>query len=319
MAADLIQNEAGWSGHAALGVGYVSMENSEIAGTKVLDLENKQINNYGSASSQSSVIPVINGLIRYTLDDKATEFFLGNSMDDYLRLDSSIALGVRHDFKDTGIIGARLLVSASPTEVYRDPLLTGANRSKANRTSVGFGLKWEKIMESDFDFDFFAKSENIKKDRNGQSLVGTLITQDQQRTLRRDGTIGSAQLSYTYKINESNKLIPSAKFLGSNRDGSARDNTAFEIQLQHVYTENQWLVKSTVSGGASSFDNRNPVFNEKQDTTLWAAGMDVTYLQPFGLKNWGVNGGVLASTGNSDIKFYDTQIFVAHVGMVYSF
>lgn len=319
LAADPMQKEAGWSGHVIFGAGYMEMENSEIAGTKVVDLEKKQINNYNSPSSESTAIPVLNGRVRYTLNDKTTEFFLGNEMGDYLRLDSAIALGVRHEYKSVGIVGARLLVSASPTEVYEDPLLTGADRTKTDRTSAGIGLKWEKIMESNFDFDLIAKNVNVKNDQNGQSLVGIAITQDEQRELKRDGTVASAQVLYTFNINKENQLIPAVMFIDSNRDGNARDNTAYEIQLQHVYMGGHWLVKTTVSGGASSYDQNNPAFDDKQDTTYWEAGTNVTYMQPYGWKDWGINGGVLASAGNSDINFYDTQVFVAYAGMMYSF
>ncbi len=319
MAADPMQKEAGWSGHVILGAGYMEMENSEISGTKIIDLENKQINDYDSPSSESTAIPVLNVKLRYTLDDKKTEFFLGNEMNDYLRLDSGIALGVRHQFKNVGIMGARLIVSASPTEVYEDPLLTGNNRKKTDRTSAGIGLKWEKIMESNFDFDLIAKKVDVDRDDNGLSLVGTSITSGELNELERDGTVASAQVLYTFDINKSNQLIPAIKFVDSDRDGKARDNKAYEIQLQHVYQGGHWLVKTTVAGGTSSYDNDNPAFDKKQDTDYWEAGVNATYMQPFGWKDWGINGGVIGSAGNSDINFYDTQVFVGYAGMMYMF
>jgi hypothetical protein len=301
----------------------MELKNSEVAGTKIVDLENKQINNYSSPSKESTAIPVLNVLIRYTLDDKATEFFIGNTMEDYLNLDSAIALGVRHEFKGTGIMGARLIASASPTDVYEDPLLTGANRTKTDRTTAGIGLKWEKIMESNFDLDLTARNLNVDKDHNGQSLVGAAgpygITQAEQKTLKRDGTISTAQLLYTYGINKSNQLIPAVMFVDTNADGSARDNTAYELELTHMYMSGHWIAKTSVSGGASTFDNKNPVFNDKQNTTFLAASTNITYMQPYGWKDWGISGGLLYSEGNSDINFYDTQIFVAHVGMMYMF
>jgi hypothetical protein len=220
-------------------------------------------------------------------------------------------------------MGARLIASASPTDVYEDPLLTGANRAKTDRTTAGIGLKWEKIMESNFDLDLTARNLNVDKDHNGQSLVGAAgpygITQAEQKTLKRDGTISTAQLLYTYGINKSNQLIPAVMFVDTNADGSARDNTAYELELTHMYMSGHWIAKTSVSGGASTFDNKNPVFNDKQNTTFLAASTNITYMQPYGWKDWGISGGLLYSEGNSDINFYDTQIFVAHVGMMYMF
>jgi len=45
----------------------------------------------------------------------------------------------------------------------------------------------------------------------------------------------------------------------------------------------------------------------------------VTYKEPFGMKNWGLNAGFLMMEGDSDIDFYDTKLTMFTLGLGYKF
>lgn len=337
LAIEPIKKEAGWSGFIILGGGYLKYENNEVAGNRLVDVEDKQIDNLGSPDSQTTGIPVVTGIVRYTLDNKKTEFFLGNSLEDYLRMDATLALGVRHDFENIGILGIRLLASVTPTDVWEDPFHRGSDRSDTERTSAGIGLKWERIMDTKFEIDFRGRNIEFDRDRNGESLnaerdpglgtVGDLIGDNGahyidnsgQKLLEREGTHASLELLYTWKMNDDNRLIPAVKFMNDDRDGEARDNTRTELKLSHIYTNKKWLVATSLYAGASSYDKENPVFEKKQDTDYLGGGMNITRKDIFGWKDWGLNGGFFASQGDSDIDFYDTSMFIATLGVVYRF
>lgn len=311
----------------------MELENSEVAGNRLIDLENKQINDYSSPEKESVAFPMATGIVQYTLDGKKTEFFAGNSLEDYLRMDATLALGIRHEFDGLGIMGIRLLASTIPTDVWEDPLDTTQNRTSTERKSAGVGLKWENIMESKFDFDLRARNIEFDNDKNGQSLVsaglaGTLvpgqteaqyITNAQQKDLEREGSMASAELTYTWKINDSHILMPAVKFTNSERDGDARDFTQSEIILSHWYNSDDWTIATTVSAAASSYDDDNPVFDNKQDTDFYSAGMNIVYKKPFGWEDWGINAAAFVANGDSDIDFYDTNLFIVTLGMGYKF
>ena len=331
MAIEPIQKEAGWSGGVLLGAGHVKYENNEVAGNRLVDLEDKRISDRGSPSEESATIPVVTGIARYTLENRRTEFFAGNSLEDYLRMDSALALGVRHDFEGVGILGVRLLASATPTDVWEDPLVVGEKRKSTERSSVGIGLKWERIMESNFEVDLRARNVEFDKDRNGESLVnnalagqenpngGYYITDTQQKLLEREGTIVSLEALYTWTMNDSNIFVPSIKFINNDRDGDARDYTQTELKVTHIFHNPKWLVATSLYVGAASYDDNNPVFKDKQDSDYVGGGINATYKKPFGWKDWGINGGFYASKGDSDINFYDTSLMMVTLGMVYSF
>lgn len=329
MAIEPIAKEAGWSGFLVVGAGHLVYKNNEIAGNRLVDVEDKTINHLGSPSSQSTAIPVLTGTIRYTLENEKTEIFLGNSLEDFLRMDATLALGVRHDFEGIGILGIRLLASATPTDVWEDPFLTGVNRTSTERSSAGFGLKWERIMDSNFEVDIRARKVEFDTDLNGQALVGASLTPDengargitvaQQKLLEREGTLISTEVLYTWKMKKSHILIPSFKYIVNDRDGDARDNSETELKVTYVFADAKWLVASSVYAGISKYDEKNPIYDEYQDSKTYGAGINMTYKKPFGLEDWGINASVSGIESDSDIGFYDTSLFIASLGVLYKF
>jgi hypothetical protein len=267
IAADPMQKEAGWSGKVMGGAGYMELTNSEVAGNGVVNLSNRTIRDEATPSSQSTGIPAINGTVRYTLESKKTEIFAGTNTEDPLRMDATTDIGVRHDFTGKGIVGMRALVGRKPTgaEVYNDPLQLDTRRKKTERDTYGVGVKWEKIMESNFDVDVRFRKINVVNDKNGDALVASGdITAKQGNALERDGNLTNLEVSYKYSINKSNILVPFAKFTDNNRDGKARNFTQGDAGLAYIFMRGDWTVASAVSGGSSSFSNKNPVFDDKQ-------------------------------------------------------
>jgi len=337
MALEPMAKEAGWSGFVLLGGGYLNYKNSEVAGNSFIDVEDKTITNLGEPDNQSTGLPVITGTVKYTLEGMKTEFFVGNSLEDFLRMDATLALGVRHSFEGLGIMGVRLLASTTPTSVWEDPFLRNRDRVKTDRTSGGIGLKWEEIFGSGFEVDIRARKMDFDNDLNGYSMIGGAggnpaagtvadvangayyINSAQVQDLERDGTLASAELLYTWDINDNNSLVPSIKFTNNDRDGDARDYKETALQLTHAYFSKKWIIATTVSAGKADYDTNNPVYRMEQDTDFVSGGMNVTYRQPFGWKDWGVNASVYVSRADSDVDFYDSELFLATLGMAYKF
>ena len=332
MAIEPIQEEAGWSGFLVLGAGHLKYKNNEVAGSELVDVEDKQINHLGSASYQTTTLPVVTGTLRYTLENKKTELFVGNSLEDFLRMDATLALGIRHDFDGIGILGVRILASATPTEVWEDPFLTGMDRTSTDRSSAGLGLKWERILDSKFDIDFRVRDVTFKNDINGLALVDNLnagssagangevfITDTQQKLLEREGILASLELLYTWRVNQNNLLSPSVKYIVNDRDGKARDFSQAEVQLGHAFFNRKWLIATNVFVGQSEYDTENPIFNEYEDKFYYGAGVNATYKRPFGWEHWGVNINASAIKGNSEIDFYDTSAYLVSLALAYNF
>jgi len=332
MALEPMQKESGWSGFLLVGGGGVSYESSEISGLESIDLEHTTTQNRSAPNKESGFLPVLTGTVRYTLEDKKTEFFAGNSLEDFLRFDMSLAIGARHQFDGVGILGLRFLISTVPTQVWEDPLLVGSERTSADRTSAGLGLKWENIMGSKFEVDIRARNIDFDNDQNGISLTndalaGTsagsngevYISTAQQKLLERKGTLVSMEGLYTWRLGKSHFIIPAVKFTDNDRDGDARDFARTDLKLTYAYITEKWTLATLVLLGKNSYDKENPVFQKKQDSNFFNLGLNATYNAPFGWKNWGVNANTFVARGKSDIEFYDQSLYVATVGVVYNF
>lgn len=316
MAIEPINKESGFSGFIFLGASGIGLKSSEIAGTSTLNFKNEAISNYSSSNTKSAISPLFIGELKYTLSDKKTEFFIGSSTEELFGFDTSAALGVRHNFSSTGIIGARLLASTTPANVWQDTFLVGGKRIETKRQLQGIGIKWESIFESNFEVDIRARKVTIDNDNNGQS---TSLTAMQIAQLKREGSMNSAELLYTYKISDGNILIPSLKYTNDNRDGSAESNKRVNLKLSHIYAKEKWLFVTTADAGQSSYKEQNPLFNKKQDAMSYLLSANITYKKPFDLDKVGIYSGFIVANSNSKIDFYDTDIFVVTLGATYSF
>lgn len=316
MALEPINEESGFSGFILLGASNVWLKSSEIAGSSTLDFKNEIIYNHSSPNTKSAISPLFVGELKYTLSDKETEFFVGSSPEDLFSFDTSAALGARHNFKNVGTVGARLLTSTTPANVWQDSFLVGSKRVETKRQLHGMGVKWESIFDSNFEIDIRARKVTIDNDRNGEStsLAGAQIAQ-----LKREGSINSAELLYTYKIEKGNMLVPSLKYTNNNADGSAISNNRVNLKLSHIYSIEKWLFVTTADIGQSYHKEQNPLFNQKQDALSYLLGANITYKKPFGLDKVGIYSSVIVANSNSKIDFYDTNIFVVTLGATYSF
>ena len=211
-------------------------------------------------------------------------------------------------------------------------MATGVKREKTDRTSSGVGLKWERIMDSNFEVDFRFRNIDFDNDTNGLSLVnngsaGTsagsngevYITSDEQKLLSRTGTESTVEFLYTWNLDNKNFIIPSFTYTNHNRDGAARDNDEVELKLTHAYWGSKWVVSSNVFIGTALFDQENPVYNKKQDANSFGAGVNITYKEPFGWEKFGINANIATAKSDSEIDFYDSELFVATIGLAYRF
>jgi len=91
-----IPNESGFSGFVRLGGGVSWAKSNMIAGTDLGDVGNKTIDSLtADPDSESDTIPQFDFALRYTFASVKTQIFLGSRLEDVLRYDSVIQLGVR--------------------------------------------------------------------------------------------------------------------------------------------------------------------------------------------------------------------------------
>ena len=324
LAVEKVAEEPGISGFFMLGAGALSVESNTLA-TAVdgnVDLGDDTIGDLDDdADSESGVIPLVNLSLTYTFENRATELFFGNSLEDFLRFDFSTTLGVRHQTENLGIFEVASLSTPIATEVWEDPYLTDASREETDRTSDGFRLHWGSILDSHFDLRVSSREIDIDKERSGDSLVAAGdITASEQELLDRNGDVNVASIIYNRRIDEGRFLIVTGNSIDYDLDGDAMSQDGFTMQLTYgTRLDSRKRLVTNFELGSFDFDKRNPVFDEKNSRDVASLTMTLFLEDPFGFKDWISNTGFVYGQSDHDIDFYDTQVAMINFGMLRRF
>jgi hypothetical protein len=315
-----IPKESGFSGFINLGLAYLNVEDNMISGNKLVNVTDKTINSvFSSPDGEPSIAPIINGEIRYTFAQTRTQLYFGNQLEDYLRFDFSTLLGVRQELPDSSVGAISYVFSGLPTEVWADPYVAGVRREDTDRTSNGFRLEWERPFGTEFGMQFTWRKISIDDEFSGV-FGGLGLTPGQIGLLDREGDHYSVQFYYTWKLAERHHLIPSFTYNKFDLDGDAMANDRYTLLLTYSYKGEKY--SAVVNGflGMADYDNRNPIYGERQEDDLYGLSLTGFWHRPFGLpKGFSLVGTTAYLKDNANINFYDTQVITAGVSLFYRF
>ena len=318
-----IPNESGFSGFVRLGGGVSWAKSNMIAGTDLGDVGNKTIDSLtADPDSESDTIPQFDFALKYTFASVNTQIFLGSRLEDVLRYDSVLQLGVRKRFTKAGILGAGFLFTAMPTEVWEDPYVVDQKRKETDRESQGILLTWEDIFGSRFDLNYGYRKIDIDDEKSAETqlIPNRIITPSQADLLDREGDSHTIRAVYTWNFGERHIFTPALYFLYEDLDGDAMKNFTIDFQPTYGYIGTKFDVVLNASIGFSDYDDENPIYDEtNSDTRYGVAGIGF-WKNPFGWQPTGkdklrfyVNGAYFNS--DADIDFYKTEIAQATVGV----
>lgn len=317
-AIDPIPKESGFSGFWSVGLGINRMKSNMISGNMLVDISDDTIRSHTSGpSSETETLPAVNFELKYTFGSTRTQLFLGNSLEDVLRFDIAMNLGVRQDLKEFGILAAGFVFNGIATEVWEDPYDTTQKRDETDKTSNGIRLTWDKIMGSNFQFEATFRDTEIDKERSG---ISRGLNAAQRALLNREGDFFKTEVLYRFKLNETQWLVPALIFIKEDLDGDAMSSDIFDFQLTYLYTRDR--VSLVVNGmiGTSENDKRNPIYNKTQEDDRYGASVACFYRMPDWkplesrmFSFWG-NVGYFASDAN--ISFYETEVISASAGVM---
>ncbi|HMP75192.1 MAG TPA: DUF2860 family protein [Kiritimatiellia bacterium] len=309
--------EQGWHGYVSPSVVGMEFRDNTVVGLGSLELGNERIESLDARPEKESAGSFsLSGEVGYMFTDPGVYVFVGNRLEDFLRLDNSSALGARLDAGRVGILEASALFSLAPTEVWADPFLTGADREATDRTSTGARFGVAGIGGSRFDASLTVRKVEIDEERSGASLP---LTDAERALLRRDGDAARIELLYTWVINPRHILIPAVDFGVYDADGDAVAREGATVQLTHVYQQGRLRLISNAAFRQAEFDEVNPVFGLKQDEEEWVLSVTGIYGNLFDQPNLSGMASLLVAERDSDIGFYDAEATVASVGLLYKF
>ena len=323
-----IPKESGLSGFINLGVAAGQVESNTVAKVGPVDLGEDGITNINSSADKEDVLlPLAAGEISYTFAETGTQIFLGTLLEDFVRFDSSTRAGVRQSLGSAGIASASLLTTPmTGAKTWNDPYLTRSEgkRTTTDRTAQGGRLAWGSIFNTGLEVTYSWRDQDVDNDRIGESLIGAAgpngITAAEQQTLLRDGSLVSTEVSYIFGLGEGSSLQVSATYTDNDLDGEASsfDGYAGEVNwIQKV--GNRWRLVTNLVYGQFEAKADNPIYNKAADFDRMGGSFTAFYAEPFGLKGWNANGGVVYFAENNDIDFLDQRVGIVQLGMLYRF
>jgi hypothetical protein len=320
-----VAKEAGFSGFVRPGVGYMDMETNMVAKFLGWDLSADPINSLtASPDGESNGVFTFPFQVNYTFNNLKTQAFLGTSTANLARFDTVNQLGIKHDFGNIGILQGGFLFSGLAAEVWTDPYVTGVARGVTDRDSSGFRLAWGKIMGSGLHFILTARKIDIDSEKSGNFLG---LSAADRTLLDRNGDQTTLELVYDIDLGGNHRLAPAFLFTKDDRDGNARNNDEWNVQLTYAYTGGDPF-SFNVNGlfGKADYDQANPIpaFNgvTQEDDILGLTGT-MYYKNPWGWSLWGSKpisffGELGYYNRDADqLDFYDEMITIFQVGAMF--
>lgn len=300
-----------------------------LAGTSFDDeIISKNINSINNnPKSGTSTQPTFNFNVKYTFAEAKAEVYIGTLLEDVLTFDSTAILGIRKDFTNVGILSAGLLSSVMPTRTWSDPYATNGYRQVKDMSSKGMFLKWEGVMESNFNVEL--RSRKFKIDGGDKSGLGSpyigeltnyLNPYQLNNTLNREGDLLQLITAYRFNLDQKNLFKVALRLSDYDLDGSAMKYKRVGLKLDYAYIGRKWDFITVLGLYKDLYDNNNPLYNKKADANNLGLAFTALYKNPFDIsKDLSLTTSIGFYDSNSDIDFYDSRITMLNLGILYKF
>jgi hypothetical protein len=313
-----IPQESGFSGFVNAGAGLWRVEDNMVKKIGFFKISDDNINSIDDKpKSEYSVNPILNFNLRYTFASTRTQIFLGNQLEDLLRLDTATLLGVRQELPDQSIIGVSYVFSALVTEVYKDPYDTNGSRSGTDRNINGVRLSYDKILSTDLSFQYTYRNIDIDKERSGLAELGA-----PSGRLVRDGDQHDIEFLYRFALEDGgmkHTFIPSLKYSRFDLDGTAMSNNFFLFRLNYRYDVEQFAISVNGYYGYADYDKSNPIYGKTREDDRYGFGVIGFYKRFLGVEGLALTANATINRQDSNIDFYDSEIDLYFVSLLYTF
>ena len=315
-----IPQESGFSGFVNGGAALWRVEDNMVKKISYFKISDDSIGSVDNKpKSEYSVSPVLNFNLRYTFASTRTQIFLGNQLEDLLRLDTATSFGVRQELPDQSIIGVSYVFSALVTEVYKDPYDTSGSRNGTDRNINGVRLSYDKILSTDLSFQYTYRNIDIDSERSGSALG---LSSSQRNKLDRNGDQHDLEVLYRYVLEDGgikHTLIPSFKYSRFDLDGDAMSNNAILFNLNYRYDVERFAFSVNGYYGYAGYDKKNPLYGKTRNDDRYGFGIIGFYKRFLDVEGLSLTANVLINRQDSNIDFYDSEIDLYFLSLFYRF
>lgn len=306
----------GPDGFINVGVAASSAETNLYAETTFSDLGAARIENINdSPGSENFGLPVFLFEFAYTWADSKTRLFIGSQLEDAVRFDFSIGVGLRQGTEGLGVFGLDSISMPGGLKVWSDPYETGIDRDTTKSGSNGLRASWDKILGSNLEIRISSRKLKIDDETSGAALG---LTSAERRLLRREGDVNRFDAAYEFNLSRRKQLIPRLSLIERELDGKALSRMGRQFDLSYI-NKGRLTYIANILIGTSEYDEINPAYGRKDKADRTGLSLTVIGSDAFGLKDWSWNAGLAWAEEDHDIDFYDVQVSTVFIGMLRRF
>ena len=317
-----IPDSSGFGGFVGLAPGYYAIKTNMVAsGPPLLDGASfatiTSITDPPKTKTTSAIITPFE--INYTIGSSRTMFFVGNRLEDLLRMDIPIAIGVRQELGDQSTLLASMLVTPLPLYYWKDPYTISEDRQSGPMQQPGGRVRWWRPFGSNIEISATAR-KNQFDDRSGTYLVerDTVITADQKPLLDRNGWWGQLDLAYRLYIDKRNTFEPTISYREEFLNGDAMSMRGTRLRLAYLYHSPSFTVDVVGLFSYKEAKAIHPVYGKTMNLTRVGAQTAVFIpIVRFDSSILNLWVGAQYTNESSNIDFFRSQIISAYAGVLW--
>jgi hypothetical protein len=322
-AQDQIPESSGFGGYIMTGGAHFSFASNMLVGGSPMvrtDVGEPRIESILDAPPTTSAPGVlVGGELNYTFSSTRTQLFLGNRLEDLLRLDLVVGLGVRQEIGSAGILAASALITPKDLKFWSDPYVEGEDRVATDLDFPGFRLRWGEIFGTGLELTITDRFYNFDEENSGDWLVSEdRLDPEEQPLLNRDGDILRIQALYRFDVKKTHRFEPAVRWVDDAHKGAAVANRGYSLQLTYLYFSKKVILDANLIVGAREADEINPIYGKRLESERRAASL-TAYIPVKRFKKSVLNVFVGGEVFDEDtnIDFYDSSLSMAMAGILW--
>lgn len=321
---DRIPSTSGVGGFALLGLGYFNVESNLIVkGSPLIgDVGNTNIESiFEKPNSQTAFALPMGGELNYTFSSTRTQLYFGNRLEDLLRLDLILGLGVRQELPDESIIAASFLFTPFELKYWADPYVEGEDRIPTELNFPGLRVRWGSILETGLELTSTTRWYRHDEEKSGDWLISEeRLDSKKQTLLNRDGIVWRLQALYRIDVDKQHRFEPAIRYVIDEHDGEAITNKGMSFQLTYIYFSPTFILDFNLLYGFRNFNEVHPVYDETLNLNRWGLALSGFFpVKRFegSVLNVLISGEIFQEDVNVD--FFDSKIASVNVGVLWRF
>lgn len=321
LAQDKIPETSGFSGYLLTGPGVFSIEsNLLVTGPPLLqDAGKAEIESiFKAPEAKLAFAWPFAGEINYTFAKSRTQIFLGNRLEDILRLDVPFGIGVRQELTKAGILAVSVLTTPTDLKFWSDPYVEGVERIETDLKFRGARLRWGEIFNTGLELTATMRWYRHKYEKSGEWLIDQgRLNPEKKHLLNRDGQVIRLQALYRIQLKR-HRLEPTFRYVIDDHDGAAMANNGYSIKLTYIFLSKKVVLDANVVYGARKFRETHPVYQKTLEANRMGlaltAFIPIKVTDKYRLLIW-MSGEIFREEANVD--FFNSQFATIMGGIMY--